>query len=211
MCRSFITLVLLLFTQIIIGQLSWSAEIGLNQSSYEMDLFPNLTPTSTSNIFIGIHNEVPLTKKWTVGLDFEISQRGVAITQTSDTLPNSFNDEKYDFRFTYFDIQPYIMYCFNENISLGLGLYSGVNFLESSKRRNEDRQNINQLQFISSFDHGMLINARYKLKKFTVKVEYNWGFSNVNNFVYTDAFGAPVTGDNLQLRNLQFGVGYYIK
>ena len=214
MYRSIFTFTLLFICHFVFGQVSTAIEIGLNQSTYDMDLFANTGYSSSTNYYVGLHSEVPVSEKWSVGLDFEISQRGVVMSRFEDpSWPEDTTVIYQDmaFRFTYFDVQPYIIYNLNENLSFGLGLYAGLNFWESSKRGGGDWQNINQLQFISTWDNGMLLNARYRFKKFSLKVEYNWGFSSVNNFVYLDAFRNPVSGDNLQLRNLQIGLAYFLK
>ena len=191
------------------GQFSFAPELGINMGKLTIDESSLLATGSTTDFFIGLHTKTLISQKSAIGFDVEYSRRGFAVLSELDSFPLT-QEPRTEFRYTYLDFQPYYIYQLDDRLSFGLGGYIGINIDEEIREQGSNWQDINDQETVSGTDYGLLINGRYTINNFTLKIEYNHGLKDVSNLLLTDINGNLIGGAKQKLRNLQVGIAYYL-
>jgi hypothetical protein len=185
------------------AQMALGLETGLNQSSTRYSGLDGYDAKIRTDYFVGLAPSVAIRENVRAGVGIQYSRKGFILNP-----PNSTDDLEY--RISYLDILPEVVYSLHPNLALGLGVNVGFLINEEQNRTGEEWIQTKELSLIQSTDFGLTGKIQGQYKRFYAFLRYNHGLKNISNVTFVDDNGNDLSNAKQFNTNLQLGVGYRI-
>jgi len=195
----FISLILFLFSfQSVCAQFSFGADAGLTLSTAKY-IGLEAMESYQSGYYVNLSPRFELGENTRIISDLSYSQKGFQLEGAFNVIPTQF-------KISYLNLSPKIEYRLMESLGIGAGVYVGwrINQIQKLAGIAWERSKISA----KSFDLGISSSLRYYLDRFNFNVAYEYGLTDVSNFLYTDQNGQPIGNSEVFNRSFKFGIGY---
>lgn len=196
----FALITILIGTTNIEAQSSFTLQTGLNLSNVKFSGVDFNRPIARSGYFIGLRHQTEFSENLKFNTELQYSQDGFRI------IPEDIIDTRYHF----LRLIPQIEFNLNQLVGFFGGLNFGINFKEETRLYSGDwfkTPDFNN-NFINEFDLGLVLGARYYLKKFSFSFSYNHGFVTSTKFSHTNQQEQTIGDTFGRNRSIQVGLGY---
>lgn len=176
-----------------------SGGLNVSTSKYTQEHFIETSPRLAP--YFGVTPKAKVNERLLILMDFQYSQKGY------NQKFLLFGNES-TIRFGYLNILPGVELRINDFLSVGCGAYYSLLLRIDAKDVSSDWNNITDSQAYKTTDFGWFGALKGSYKDFFLSFRYEYGISDVSEFVYTDEQGVPLPEVKLQNRNFQLGLGY---
>lgn len=160
----------------------------------------NLPPLGNTNMrygaYVSVLPQFRTSKYLAINLDIQSSLEGYK-PGIGTTL---------EARYIYAKFIPQVAFFPTHKLSIFGGPYLSIRVNDAVRSAFTPRWQ-NNAKFIIPWDTGFTAGLRAYFRNFYLNASYQYGFTDILAFTFTDAIGRPVTKD-LKNRNIQIGVGY---
>ena len=189
----------LLFT--LNAQINIAIEGGINLSKSQFKYHPDIfNPEFKASYYFKVIPKITLTNKLSLNVPLQYSEEG-------NKFPHPFEKPLFH-KYHYLRLLPNLEYRFLNFLSVVGGIDCGWNTLERMKSNNSGWTKVSNFELIEDFDFGIQTGARAYLNDFFINLSYHHGLKDLNDSVFTDELGNPVSEIKQFSRRIQFGLGY---